>query len=210
LELSGIEPGAAQRFPSIFTPPSLHELGGAVAGHLHALRAWARICDTLPEAAPTPKNQHEALLMVAWRCVDELLLDLFRDTDTGRSDAIWRDLRSDALAVPATAVFAEVARAGMMDHRADSPLAAQDLLIRAYRDQLRQLLEWALAHRDQFNPKVWNWQVHDVGEYIVRALGRVGVASTAELLRHYIHDAELGVAAVDAIRQIEARATGAH
>lgn len=88
-----------------------------------------------------------------------------------------------------------------MDHRADSPLAAQDLLIRAYRDQLRQLLEWALAHRDQFNPKVWNWQVHDVGEYIVRALGRVGVASTAELLRHYIHDAELGVAAVDAIRQ---------
>jgi hypothetical protein len=29
-------------------------------------------------------------------------------------------------------------------------------------------------------------------------------------LRHYIHDAELGVAAVDAIRQIEARATGAH
>ncbi|MGB6763755.1 hypothetical protein [Mycobacterium sp.] len=55
----------------------------AVAGHLHALRAWARICDTLPEAAPTPKNQHEALLMVAWRCVDELLLDLFRDTDTG-------------------------------------------------------------------------------------------------------------------------------
>jgi hypothetical protein len=92
-----------------------------VAGHLHALRAWARICDTLPEAAATPKNQHEALLMVAWRCVDELLLDLFREIDTGRSDAIWRDLRSDALAVPATAVFAEVARAGMMDHRADSP-----------------------------------------------------------------------------------------
>ena len=63
----------------------------------------------------------------------------------------------------------------------------------------RRTFRGALAHRNRFDPKVWNWRVHNVGHYIVRALGLVGVASSAELLRHYIHDPELGVAAVDAI-----------
>jgi hypothetical protein len=180
-----------------------------VAGHLHALRGWARICETLPEAATAPEDPREALLMVAWRCIDELLLNLFRGTDTDRSDAVWTQLRSDALAVPATVAFADVARARMMDHGADGIIAAHDQLISAYRDELRQLLEWALAHRNRFDPKVWNWRVHDAEDYIVHTLGLVGVASTAELLRHYIHDPDLGVAAVDAIRQIEARGTGA-
>jgi hypothetical protein len=110
--------------------------------------------------------------------------------------------------VSAIAALAEVARARMMDHGANGIISAHDQLISAYPDELRQLLEWALAKRHRFDPKVWNWRVHDAGDYIMYALGLVGVASTAELLRHYIHDPELGVAAVEATRQIEARATG--
>ncbi|MGB6514758.1 MAG: hypothetical protein WBF57_17615 [Mycobacterium sp.] len=115
-------------------------------------------------------------------------------------------MQSDTLAVPATAVLADVARARMMDHGADGIVAVHDQLITSYPCQVRQLLEWALVHRDQFDPKVWNWRVHNVHDYIVRALGLVGIASTAEVLRHYIHDPELGVAAVQAVRQIDARA----
>jgi hypothetical protein len=37
------------------------------------------------------------------------------------------------------------------------------------------------------------------------APGAVGVASTADMLGHYIHDAELGETAVAAIKQIENR-----
>jgi hypothetical protein len=38
-----------------------------VAGHLHALRGWGRICETLPEAPTAPEDPREALLMMAWR-----------------------------------------------------------------------------------------------------------------------------------------------
>lgn len=37
-----------------------------------------------------------------------------------------------------------------------------------------QDLEWALAHRNHFDSKVWGWRVHNLQEYVVRTLGAVG------------------------------------
>ena len=45
----------------------------------------------------------------------------------------------------------------------------------------------------------------DLRQYIVRTLARVGNGATAELLRRYADDTEIGGAVVEAIRRIETR-----
>lgn len=46
----------------------------------------------------------------------------------------------------------------------------------------------------------------DTATYAVRVLGRVGNADTANLLRHhYVQDPDIGRAAVEAVRAIDAR-----
>ena len=68
-------------------------------------------------------------------------------------------------------------------------------LLDAYPDQVLQLLEWALAHRDKL-------RLGSDG----RSQQLRNAAQTADLLRHhYVHDAEYGRDAVAAVHAIDPR-----
>ncbi|WP_216854635.1 NERD domain-containing protein [Rhodococcus opacus] len=171
-----------------------------VAAHLYALRGWAKVASTMPpaEASADP-------LAVAWRLVDELLLALFRGDDMAdRAEAIWQQLITE-LPAYSTAVLHNLYGARMVYSGEQEHFAPYHALLGAYPKQVRLLLEWALPRRDQLDlPRrhaVWN-----LGGYLVRALGEVGTAETADLLRtHYVHDSELGHNAVAAVRAIDSR-----
>ncbi|OBH59004.1 hypothetical protein A5687_21325 [Mycobacterium mantenii] len=171
-----------------------------VAAHLHALRGWAKIAATLPPATnPTGRAA------TAWRLVDELLLALFRDGNAAdRAEEIWQRLIT-GLPADATAVLNDIYHAMLVNYPGQDHFSPHQALLAAYPEQVRQVLEWALTHRDEFSGPKWRG-VWDVGTYVVRALGQVGTAETADLLRyHYIQDAELGDEAVAAVHAIDAR-----
>jgi dihydropteroate synthase len=70
---------------------------------------------------------------------------------------------------------------------------------------VRQLLEWALTHREELTEPQWD-PMGRIASFVVRTLGQVGTAQTADVLRHhYVHDAELGRDAVEAVHAIDAR-----
>ena len=106
--------------------------------------------------------------------------------------------------IPATVILCEMQQAEIIDHTPfDVTPSVHDRLLNVYPDQVRQLLEWALNHRNQFGNPLW--RAYTVDDYIVRALGTVGTASTADMLRNYVDDPELGHAAVAAVKAIETR-----
>jgi hypothetical protein len=171
-----------------------------VAAHLHALRGWAKIAPTLPPAA-----KPIGLTAIAWRLVDELLLSLFCGGNAAaRTEEIWQRLITD-LPADATAILNDIYHAMLMNYPGEEHFSPHQTLLAAYPEQVRQVLEWALTHRDEFTGPnrrgVW-----DIGSYVVRVLGQAGTGETADLLRHnYVHDAELGEDAVAAVHAIDAR-----
>ena len=49
------------------------------------------------------------------------------------------------------------------------------LLLDAYTDQVRPLMEWALTDREEFTWPQWQWPVSNLGSYVVGTLGAVPV-----------------------------------
>lgn len=47
------------------------------------------------------------------------------------------------------------------------------LLLDAYTDQVRPLMEWALTDREEFTWPQWQWPVSNLGSYVVGTLGAV-------------------------------------
>jgi hypothetical protein len=192
-------------------PPQWGMVQEEAAAHLHALRGWAKISSTLPPRVPSdPDHPRDPLIQTAWRLVDELLLALLRgESDPVRAEEIWHQLSAE-LPVAATCVLAEVQSAlRFANHWAsmngEPQFDPHQMLLTSYPEQVRQLLEWALGHRDQFGP-VQPRGPWSAGKYIVRTLAAVGTADTADLLRHnYIHDDELGGDVVTAVHTIDAR-----
>ncbi len=179
-----------------------------VAAHLHGLRGWAKISITLPPAT-TDADPTDPLAIV-WRLVDELLLSLLRgDIDPERADQIWQQLITE-LPIAATGVLADIDSALRAANKAASAsgraqFTPHQLLLAGCPDHIRRLLEWALTHRDEFGPAHQHGP-RSAGSYIVRTLGAVGTAETADLLRHhYVHDAEVGPDAVIAVHAIDTR-----
>jgi hypothetical protein len=178
----------------------------AVGGHLLGLLGWAKIAEALPAPAPDPEEPAEAVYAATWRFVDLLLFAAQRGEDPAcaLNQRIWEGLLSK-LALPATAVFCEIRRAMIADYNTDKSYVPHELLVQTYPDELRRLMEWALAHREDFSPPAWPFPAWDVPAFVVETLGQVGDASTAGMLRHYLHDPDLGKDAVAAIRRIETR-----
>ncbi|MHC6214752.1 NERD domain-containing protein [Rhodococcus ruber] len=170
-----------------------------VAAHLYALRGWAKVSSVMPPAAASGEP-----FAIAWRLVDELLLSLFgRGTGAVRVEAIWQQLITE---VPAysTVILHDIYRATLINYNQDR-FAPHQTLLAAYPDQVRQLLEWALARRDELAASPHH-AGRNLGGYLVRTLGEVGTEQTADLLRsHYVLDAELGQHAVASVHAIEAR-----
>lgn len=172
----------------------------AVAAHLHALRGWAKVADSLPAAQATTHDPYAD----AWRSIDQLIFNLFRSiTSDDRSEKIWNRLLSD-LATPTVVILCETHQASIHYRSYGIPLP-HDLLLGSFPDRIRQLLEGSLTRLDQFESPQWRRRVYGLGDYIVRILGAVGVSSTADMLRPYLDDPKLGPTAVNSIRAIEAR-----
>lgn len=174
-----------------------------VAGHLHGLRGWAKISDRLPEAPPAEEDESVALLFVGvWRLVDELLFPLLREDQlpTALAQFIWERLQMTCPG-PATAVLSDMRFALVPGYNSDTEFAPHDLLLAAYPEQIRILMQWALTHRDELK----EWPDPHIERYVVNTLGRVGIAATAEMLRHYVDHPDLGQPAIAAIKAIENR-----
>lgn len=177
----------------------------AVASHLHALRGWARVCPTLPPAAERTEP-----FAIAWRLVDELLLLSFRDeTGTPLTEAIWRQLVEELPAASAVVLHdIHQATMGLVNYGDMESFEPHQDMVTGYPERVRELLEWALAHREAIHATKWDI-FGGIGSYAVRTLARVGTAHTADLLRHhYVHDTELGGDAVAAVHAIDARTRG--
>ncbi|WP_123028718.1 nuclease-related domain-containing protein [Mycolicibacterium stellerae] len=174
-----------------------------VAGHLQGLRGWAKISDRLPEAPVAEEDEPAALLFVGvWRLVDELLFPLLRGDQlpTGLAQFIWDRLQTTCPG-PATAVLSDMRFALIPGYNNDTEFAPHDLLLISYPEQIRVLMQWALTHRDELR----EWPEPHIERYVVDTLGRVGNATTADMLRHYVDHPDLGQSAIAAIKAIESR-----
>ena len=176
-----------------------------VAAHLHGLQGWVKISPALPPAVAADADPTDPSSVV-WRLVDELLLSLLRgDADPVRAEQIWQQLIAE-LRTTATVVLADIdnsLRVASISSRLE--FNPDQLLLAAYPNHIRLLLEWSLAHRGDFAP-VHQHGPWSVGSYITQTLAEVGTAETADLLRHhYIHDSQLGADAVATVRSIDGR-----
>ncbi|CDO91639.1 hypothetical protein AWC29_11430 [Mycobacterium triplex] len=175
----------------------------AVAAHLNGLSGWAKISATLP-----PVDESADEVAVAWRLVDELLLHLFRGDMVEQAAGIWHRLSHETPGSTVT-ILRDLYRANseLLSGDQNSTVNPHRALVAAYPDQIRELLQWALTHRDDLPGGREKW--HPMGGtsgYAVRMLGVVGTTTTADLLRHhYVHDPELGRDAIEAVHAIDAR-----
>lgn len=176
----------------------------AVTTHLNALSGWAKISSELP-----PAHHPADAVDTAWRLIDELLLPLFRDdANPERAASIWSRL-VDEVPGQTVEILRDIHRTNseLLSGDGDSTIDPHRVLLATYPDQIRRLLEWALAHRGDLAPGGQRWDpMGGTDHYVVRMLGVLGTASTADLLRHhYVHDPGLGRDAIDAVHAIDAR-----
>jgi hypothetical protein len=199
--LSGDELAVLQRHAADvdLDVPMAHE---PMSAHVQALRAWARISAQPPE----PPSTDGDLMKHAWRLVDTLLFALFRGqvTPAQQADRVWEELLDLCPAQAALALY-HLQSGDVLRAHLNEPTAFGQLLA-AHPDRVRQVLEWALANRDNFGNGFETRVSPDWRDrFVVNTLGQVGTRDTTELLREYLTDPDLGQAAVEAIRDIERR-----
>jgi hypothetical protein len=166
----------------------------AVAAFVAAIQGCARFSPEPPtadaESAPTQ----------AWECVGQLIFDLAGGAGANdRTERCWERLTGE-LRAAAIDVFYELESADRRRVTEDETAYAR--LLDGHRDNLRALLEWGLVNGESLTSHFSFAFRPERDQYIVRTLGTVGDDATAAVLRSYIHDDELGPAAVASIRQI--------
>lgn len=169
-----------------------------VSSYLQALRACARFC-TDPPCPPRSSRELDAWTAVAELCFWSERQQLGEELPAQCRDALWSELLGD-LRVAAGAAFHKLTRA-----KTRIKPSVHDQLVQAYPHQLRDLLQWSIAHRDQLTTCFRSEDGQRRDRYFLDTLGRVGDAATATLLRNYANDAALAGAAALAIRAIERR-----
>jgi hypothetical protein len=171
-----------------------------VVGYLHALRG----CTAFLQEAPTVDvvgRWLEECERIAWQPFAVIMFSVFAGTDAqeaakAAADA-WRVL-TEEMPAGAVNVLVEIASASVMTpDKASSP---HPLLLGRFASEVRTILEWALQHRDQLPQAIGG---RDRTRYIVETLGMIGTPATADLLRRYVHDPDVGDLAVRAIRRME-------
>lgn len=168
----------------------------AVMAHLHALRGLANLGAGLPTGISTADDRGKK----AWRCFDQIIFDLYRGVDSGRSAEIWRQLLSD-LAPEAIHVLYSIHWAGQTP---EGP-SLESRLYASHPQEFRALFEWALSNIELVTASHRYFGKDSFVRFIIPVLGRIGTESAADMLRELITDSEVGELAVAAIRNIEAR-----
>lgn len=171
-----------------------------ISAYLHALRGCAAFLPVAPavEVSGLWVTNDER---VAWKLFAPVLLSLYAPLTTDEAvstigDA-WRYLTRNVPAGIVTMLIA-IRGAAMLDAHGSTP--PHTLLLDLYPEEMRTVLEWALQHRDRLATTPGR---RDRDAYIVTTLGVVGSRATADILRRYVHDPDLGALAVAAVRRLE-------
>ncbi|WP_420619095.1 hypothetical protein [Candidatus Poriferisocius sp.] len=184
-------------------PEDASMLQEASAACRAAIRGWAQFESEIPPGPvdPTPAQR-------SWRLIARLLLCCERDEAAVDADGIWDALLSEpGQAVAALAHIDSADKRYLWDRQNQAPYRRRDLpqMAEDHPDSMRHLFEWALDNLADIPTHPF---FHDNGalNFTIRMLGLVGDETTAEYLRIYTLDPEVGSAAVHAIRQITDRA----
>jgi hypothetical protein len=169
----------------------------AVNTTLAAIRGWAKFESALPpESADLTSDRRN------WRLIASLLLRYERDDAVADPDKIWSTLLVD----PGQTILTLSCLEGAANRTPwDARRPVLERLIDDYPARLRELFEWALEHPADVPTHPIRRAV-GADHFVIRMLGAVGDEGTAERLRVYTLDPDVGRAAVDAIRQIHQRA----
>ena len=162
------------------------------AVHMAGVRGVARITGQDPSAGVSDDP-----VASTWSLVDQLVASL--EGAAVDVEAVWSELLG-ASAGPAVDVFSEISGAELGE-REDTRTQLEG----RFPAQLRQLLEWALQHRDRLPSPHRFSDLERRDRYIVATLGRVGDEKTARLLGAYRSEPGLADTVVKAIRNIHAR-----
>ena len=163
---------------------------------LAAIRGWAKIDRALPQRSDELIGEEHT-----WSLIAELLFRMNRDDCVFDTTEMWGQLHQDVGYTFRSLAMIESAAYGSVF--SESTSAIQQLYA-AYPRQLQELFERALADPEPLITQ----QIGHLGgpvSFIMRALGEVGDASSAERLRAHTLDPRDGQAAVSAIRRIYAR-----
>jgi hypothetical protein len=162
--------------------------------HLHGVRGLARLAAPLP---PCSGNDAEAL---AWHLVDQLIMSL--ESDEVEAAPTW-DRILEECPWPAIDVLFEWRYSGRLPRfEGDENTQILARLFRRDPDQFRRLFEWGLTHLADAGEPIRPPFGDTRENFMIRALGGVGDASTAEVLRPFMSDPQLAKDAVAAIRDL--------
>ncbi|GAA0276314.1 hypothetical protein GCM10009539_75150 [Cryptosporangium japonicum] len=172
----------------------------AVGAHLHALRGWAGLFDELPPAADA---ETPGPLERAWRCIDGIILALYRNpVDLSRAEALWDLLRQELPAAAVTVLY-ELQQADFGSD--DRHMVGHRELCEAFPRQLLALLDWALEHRDEVSTMHHRADQERMDRYVIGGLAQLGDTATVTRLQAYASHPDLVDGVIEAIRAINRR-----
>lgn len=173
---AAVEPHAASPNADAFMPFE------AVASWDAAVRAWEWCADEPPAGWSEP---------TVWAELGRTLWFAHREQE--RDEPPHRLVEFGAVAVQALMDLHQA----QMHGRKDRPALAA--IEDARRDEVRELLRWAVQHPETFD----SHRGRELLRFTINSLGRVGTRDDVELLREYTMDPELGESAAAAIVTID-------
>jgi hypothetical protein len=163
-----------------------------------AVRGWAQFQPDPPPLANVDSGDAHA----AWEHYAAVLFWLHRPgvspaEAARRCEPHWQHLRGSLLHAAADPLY-QLENANQLTSDEASPPAQ---IMRTFPDEVRPILEWSIQHPADlaaaFAP-AWG----DRTQTLIRLLARVGNAESAELLREYADDPELGPHAIAAVKYL--------
>ena len=149
---------------------------------------------------PTPTNETET----AWRAYMGLVYEIWRRDARLPADVeqAWRKLLDDHRELFADLLVHQHMATWLSE---DRDLTLQRILVETIPPEGIKVLIWSLEHPGHLG-SCFGWpRVEERSRYTMTLLGRVGDQRAADVLRRFANDPKLGAAAVQAIREIEAR-----
>lgn len=143
----------------------------------------------------------------AWGCYGSIIFWLTRPgldkaEVTEKCAPYWRRLNSTLLPQAADPLI-RMATVAMT--RSGDRVPAVQLILTAFPDQTRPILEWSLRHSAELT-SLFRSNLHDDSlNQVISMLAAVGNASTSAFLRTYIDDPQLGTSAIAAIKSLAGR-----
>lgn len=172
---------------------------GTTASYLLAMQGCALHMDEPPQLASCQTDDE-----AAWQCYGAIIFWLFRpglrdEEATARCASHWQRLAGPLLPAAADPLFHFYWSNRSYDQEG-RPVIARIIL--GFPDEVRQILEWSIQHRDSLTSVFPGSEHEDRARKIVHMLGAVGNTETVELLHAFTEDQAIGRSAIDAIKQL--------